>query len=118
MESPAAPKRLPLIGLSVAAVEAPFLVGMIFVQMLVHCAHCRGVWWTLWPVLPGAIPSVLLGLRVNGWRLDIVFGSVTLLFVAGVFFATFRSRYWRFTLAASALGFSVLAALTHALVAA
>jgi hypothetical protein len=107
-----------MIGLSVLAVELPFLLSMVLVQVLVQCAHCRGVWRTFWPILPGFVPSYILGARYGGAQFYIIVCLVTVGFMTGVFFLSFRSRYWRFMLAASGLIFSLLAALAHALIAA
>lgn len=107
-----------MIGLSILTVELPFLVGMVLVQMLVRCDHCRGVWRTFWPILPGTIPSFLLGARFGRWQFPTALGLVTIGFVAAVFLLSFRSRHWRLILAASGLILSLLAALTHALIAA
>jgi hypothetical protein len=112
------PNLWPMIGLSALAVESPFLVGMVLVQVLVLCEHCRGVWWTSWPILSGFIPSYVLGARYGGPHFFVTLGLVTLGFMAAVFFVSYRSRYWRLILAGSGLVFSVLAALTHALIAA
>jgi hypothetical protein len=110
MQSSQPPKTWPMIGLSVLAVELPFLVGMVLVQVLVRCEHCRGVWRTFWPVLSGAIPSYLLGVRFGGSQFPVTLGLVTFGFMAAVFFLSYRSRYWRLLLAVSGLIFSLLAA--------
>lgn len=107
-----------MIGWSVLAVELPFLLGMGLVQVLVRCAHCRGVWLTFWPVLPGAIPSYIFGARFGGWRFPVALGLITLGFVVGVFLLSYQSRFWRFILVVSGLLFCLLAAVTHALIAA
>ena len=107
-----------MIGLSVLAVELPFLVGMVLAQMLVRCEHCRGVWRTFWSVLSGAVPSYILGVRFGGPQFPVTLGLVTFGFMAAVFFLSYRSRYWRLILVVSGLIFSLLAALTHALIAA
>ena len=118
MQSSQPPKLWPMTGLSVLAVESPFLVGMVLVQVLVRCEHCRGVWWTSWPILPGAFPSYVLGARYGGPQFFVILGLVTLGFITGVLFLSYRSRHWRMILAASGLAFSLLAALTHVLIAA
>ena len=107
-----------MIGLSVLTVELPFLLSMALVQVLVQCAHCRGVWRTFWPVLPGLFPSYILGARYGGPQFFAILGLVTFGFMAVVFALSFRSRYWHFILAASGLTFSLLAVLAHALIAA
>lgn len=107
-----------MIGLSVLAAELPFFLGMLLVQVAVRCEHCQGVWRSYWPILSGAIPSYILGARFGGPQFPVVLGLVTFGFVVAVFFLSFRSKYWRLMLAASALFFSLLAALTHALIAA
>jgi hypothetical protein len=118
MQSSAIPKTLPMLGLSVLTVELPFFVGMILVQMLVPCEHCRAVWREFWPVLFGAFPSFICRFRASGSQFGVVLGLVTLVFIAGVFLLSFRSRYWRYVLAASGLISTLLAALAHALIAA
>jgi hypothetical protein len=107
-----------MIGLSVLAVELPFLLGMVLVQVLVRCEHCRGFWRSDWPILPGLFPSYILGARYGGTQFLIFLGLVTLAFMTVVFLLSFRNSYWRFMLAASVLIFSLLAVLTHALIAA
>src|SRR5689334_20313965 len=118
MHTPPPPKTLPMIGLSVLAVELPFFIGMVTVQMLVRCEDCRAIWRTFWPILSGAFPAYFCGFRGNGWQFGVVLGLVTFAFMAGVFFLSFRSKYWRDTLTVSGLISSLLAALTHALIAA
>ena len=107
-----------MIGLSVLAVELPFLLGMVLVQVLVQCAHCRGVWRTFWPILPGFFPSYIFGARYGAPQFFIILALVTFGFMSVVFVLSFRSRYWRLILAASGLIFSFLAVLAHALIAA
>lgn len=107
-----------MIGLSVLAVELPFLVAMVSAQVLVQCEHCRGVWRTFWPILPGAVPSNVLGVRFGGPQFPIMLGLVMLGFMAAVFFLSYRSSYWRLILVVSGLFFCLLAALTHGLIAA
>ena len=118
MRSSQPPKTWPMIGLSILAVELPFLLGMVLVQVLVQCEHCRGVWGSFWPLLPGLVPSYILGARYGGAQFFMILGLVTLAFMTVVFFLSFRSSYWRFMLAASGLIFSLLAVLAHALIAA
>ena len=118
MQSPQTPKTWLMIGLSILAVEMPFLAGMVLVQVVVRCEHCRGVWWMFWPVLSGAIPSYALGARFGGWQFPFTLGLVTLGFMAAVFLLSHRNRYWRLMLAVSGLIFSLLAVWTHALIAA
>lgn len=118
MQIPQPPKTWRVFGLSALAVESPFLVGMVLVQVLVRCEHCRGVWWTSWPILPGAVPSYVLGARYGGPQLYVLLALISLGFLAAVFFLSYRNRYWRLILAASGGLFTLLAALTHALIAA
>jgi hypothetical protein len=118
MQGSQPPKTWPMIGLSVLAVELPFFLGMVLVQLLVRCEHCRAVWRTFWAILSGAFPSYVFGARYGGAQFFVTLGLVTFGFMAAVFFLSFRSRYWRLVLAASGLVSSLLAVLTHALIAA
>lgn len=119
--SNARPSVWAMLGLAALAVELPFFAGFVLAQFLVACAHCRGI-WKLWPVLPGMLPSFLLGRRWFHqlperwfWLGAAVF---TIAFVLGLLAMARRTSRWRWVLGAGLALSCLLAVLGHALIAA
>jgi hypothetical protein len=104
---------LQALGWSALAVVGPFFACMVLVQVAVRCEHCRAVWRSNWPILPGAVPAVYLGFRYGGWQFYVILGVISLALITGVFLMSYRSRYRRRIWAATTAVFSLLAVLTH-----
>jgi hypothetical protein len=116
---PKIPTNKAMIALAALVVELPFLIGFLLVHLMVACPHCRGVWGTRWPMLPGIIPCFLLRLPAfSEWVMWIAATGFTLAFIAVLFTLSHRSTYWRFVVGAGFLLSCLLAGLTHAMIAA
>lgn len=112
---------------SFLGVEAPFFIAFVLAQT-VACGHCRKFWLTSWPVLPGLVPVFLAqtswknllprAAHLPDWTFFAFSGLATAGLITLLFLASFRSRRWRWILAAGAAVSSLLALLCHALVAA
>ena len=111
-----------MIGLATLAVQLPFFIGFILVQLFVACPHCRGVWRSYWPILPGMVPTSLLGLsRVLGtsqWGFWLGSSGFTLVFIIVLFALSRWSTYWGYVLGIGFLLSCLLARLAHAVIAA
>lgn len=103
-----------MLGLAALAVELPFLVTCLLVQVQKQCPHCRHEWLN-WPILPGAFPwfFATFTLRLIPRDLGIApvkFGwAVFTACLIGLIFAMSRqSVFWRQLIA---VGFVVSAGL-------
>ena len=124
---PDPPRALRMVLWSTLAIESPFLIGFLLAHGL-SCSHCRKFWLIGWPVLPGLVPAFFAmtswknllprGANLPEWTFFVLSGLVTVGLIALLFMASFRSRRWRWILAAGFLVSSVLALLCHAILAA
>jgi hypothetical protein len=113
------PCFLAALGWSVLAVEAPFFVGMLLMQWLGQCAHCRSSWLWGWPVFPGLGAALFSRVRLPGYcPFWVAGGGVTLGFIVVLGVLSARSVYWRYLLGAAFLLFALGAILTQLVLAA
>jgi hypothetical protein len=115
MKSNPLPPLFRAIGRSVLAIELPFLTAMLLVQVFVRCPDCRATWREYWPIMAGFAPSYLWGFRPGGWQFVATIGLVTGALVAGVFLL---NRRWKHALALGGIVATLLAILSHAIIAA
>ncbi len=117
------PKPAILLSLAALAVELPFFVTCLLVQVLKDCPHCRHEWLS-WPILAGAFPYFFAASNLHlvprhlsvtagkfGW------GAFTASLIALVFLVSWKSMLWRQFLAAALIlstGLAVLAFLSIA----
>jgi hypothetical protein len=113
-----------MISLAVLAVELPFLVTCLLVQLLRDCSHCRHEWLS-WPFLAGVFPwyFATFSLKLIPKDLSIVqlktgWGVITVCFIALIFTLARASTLWRQILAAALVVSSALAVMAFALIAA
>jgi hypothetical protein len=118
------PKPAAMLGLAALAVELPFLVTYLLVQVLKQCPHCRHEWLS-WPILPGAFPWFFgtFSLKIIPRDLSIIqvkFGwAVFTACLTGLIFAVSRrSALWRQLIAVGFVVSSGLAFLAFLLIAA
>ena len=110
-----------MIGLATLAVQLPFFIGFILVQLFVVCPHCRGIWRSYWPVLAGRVPILLGRFQILGtspWGFWLGSSGFTLVFIMILFALSRRSSHWRYVLGAGFLLSCLLARLAHAVIAA
>ena len=124
MQRSPAPKPVVMLSLAALAVELPFLVTCVLVQLLRDCSHCRHEWLS-WPILPGVFPWYFATFTLKiipkdfsiaqlkaGW------GVFTVSLIALLFALTKTSTLWRQVLAAALVVSTALAVMACALIAA
>ena len=118
------PKASALLGLATLAVELPFLVTCLLVQVLRSCPHCRHEWLS-WPILPGAFPWFFAAISLKSIPRDagIVpmkcgWAVFTVCLIGLIFAACRQNAFWQLVLAAGVLVSSALAVVTFMLIAA
>ena len=113
-----------MLSLAALAVELPFFVTCVLVQLFRDCSHCRHEWLS-WPVLAGVFPwyFAAFSLKLIPKDLSIVQlktggGVFTVCVIALIFALARASTLWRQILAAALVVSTALAAMTFALIAA
>jgi hypothetical protein len=118
------PKPAAILGLAALAVELPFLVTCLLVQVLKQCPHCRHEWLS-WPILPGAFPwyFATFSLKLIPRNLGVIqmkFGWAvfTACLIGLIFAVSRRSVFWRQLIAVGFVISAALAGLAFLLIAA
>jgi hypothetical protein len=113
-----------MFSLAALAVELPFLLTFLLVQLLKQCPHCRHEWLS-WPILSGAFPWYfatfslkLLPRDLSLTQVKFGWGAFTVGLIAALFLACRRSTVWRQLLAGGLVLSSGLAVLAFVLIAA
>jgi hypothetical protein len=113
-----------MLGLAAMAVELPFLITCLLVQLLKQCPHCRHEWLS-WPILAGTFPwyFATFSLRfiprdLSAFQLKIGCGIFTACLIALIFALGRRTTLWRVPLGIGLVVSSTLAVLTFLLIAA
>ena len=108
-----------MLFLAALVVQLPFFVAFLLEYMFVACEHCRSIWLTHWPMLPGLVPAYFLRLSGLGeWAFWIFSSGITLSLIMLPFVLGRQSNHWRYFLGAAFLLSCILAALSHGLLAA
>lgn len=113
-----------MLVLATLAVELPFLVTCLLVQVLKQCPHCKHEWLS-WPILPGAFPwffatfSLKIIPRDLG-NVPVKFGWAvfTACLISFIFAVSRRSVFWRQLIAAGFVVSAGLAIMAFMLIAA
>ena len=118
------PNPVVMLSLAALAVELPFLVTCLLVQLLRNCSHCRHEWLS-WPVLAGVFPWYfatfslkLIPTDLSLVQIKAVCGVFTLCLIALAFALTKASTLWRQILAGALVVSIALAVIACALIAA
>lgn len=105
MRSSPAPHPAIILGCAALAAELPALTAFLLVRWGPHF----GPGWANWPLLVGVFPVYhatfklhLLPRDLGMLQVQVAFGLFTILFILTVFFASWRSRFWRQILAGGA----------------
>ena len=118
------PKSANLLSLAALAVELPFLVTFVLVQLLKQCPHCQREWLS-WPILAGAFPWYfatinlkLIPRDLSIFQIKFGWGMFTACLTALIFALSRRSTLWRVPLTVGFVVSTGLALLAFLLIAA
>jgi hypothetical protein len=124
MHSSPPTKPAVLFSLAALAVELPFFLTCLLVQLFKQCPHCRHEWLS-WPILSGAFPWYFATFSLKLIPRDLSLMQVklgwvvfTACIIAALFLACWRSVLWRPLLAGGLVLSSGLAVLAFLLIAA
>jgi hypothetical protein len=124
MQGSPPPKPAILLSLAALAIEVPFFVTCLLVQLLKNCSHCRHEWLS-WPILAGAFPSYFAAINLHMAPAHLSLnmfkfgsGAFTASLIALVFLLGLKTTLWRQLLAGALLVSTGLAVLAFLLIAA
>lgn len=92
----AGPTWLRAVGFALLFVYPPQLAAFVF-SALPECDHCVGMFWVLYPVVPGLVPATAFGREAGGDFVVGLAGAFALALLVGAsLLARHSGRGWRF----------------------